>query len=133
MGYADKMYMIYMSIAFVIVVVAFMLLISPSFKRFVSVKLVLAALITFPVVQLSIFMAFDQVPKIGWGGFVSGNFMCGGVHGAGYRADCSLYEVVFEGVIATVVFSFISFGLIPLAVFSFLLLAFTAVKRSCNQ
>lgn len=72
MGYADKMYMIYMSIAFVIVVVAFMLLISPSFKRFVSVKLVLAALITFPVVQLSIFMAFDQVPKIGWGGFVSG-------------------------------------------------------------
>ena len=133
MSYADKMYLTYMSIALVTVVVAFMLLISPSLKRLVSVKLVLAALITFPVVQLAIFIALDQVPKIGLDGFLSGNFMCAGIHGAGYRVDCLLYEVIFEGVITTFVFSMISFGLIPLAVFSFLLLAFTAVKRCCTR
>lgn len=132
MNYADKIYMTYMFISFVAVLVAFILLISPPFKKFVSVKLVLAALIASPVVQLSIFVVLDQVQKIGLNGFVSGNFMCAGIHGGGYRADCSLYEVMFEGVIASIVFSFISFGLIPLAVFSVLLLAFTAVRRCCD-
>jgi hypothetical protein len=133
MSYADRMYMTYMSIAFVTVVVAFILLMLPPFKKFVSVKLVIAALITFPLVQLSIFIALDQLPKTGFVGFVSGNFMCAGIHGAGYRADCSLYEVIFEGIISTTIFSFISFGLIPLAVFSVLLFAFAAVKRSCTR
>lgn len=132
MSYADKLYMTYMPIAFVTVVIAFILLISPSLKKYVSAKLVLAALITFPSVQLSIFMALDQVPKIGLVGFLSGNFMCAGIHGAGYRTDCSLYEVIFEGAISAFVFSLISFGLIPLAVFAFLLLSFTAVKRFCT-
>lgn len=127
------MYMAYMSFSFVTVVVAFILLISPSLKKHVSVKLVLAALLTFPLAQLSIFMALDQIPKTGLVGFVSGNLMCAGVHGAGYRTECSLYEVIFEGVISSFVFSLISFGLIPLAVFAFLLLAFTAVKKFCTR
>lgn len=125
--------MTYMSIAFVTVVATFILLMLPSFKKFVSVKLAIAALITFPFAQLSIFIVLDQLPKIGFVGFVSGNFMCAGVHGAGYRVDCSLYEVIFEGVISSIIFSFISFGLIPLALFSFLLFAFAAVKSGCTR
>ena len=78
-------------------------------------------------------MALDQLPVVGLVSFVSGDFMCAGIHGAGYRTDCSLYEVIFEGVILAVIFSFASFGLVPLAVFAFLLLFFAAVKRFCSH
>ena len=133
MSYADKMYLTYMFIAFLVVAVSFSVLMLPSFRAFITVKVVTVVLLVLPFVLLSTFIAMDQIPKIGFSGFASGDFMCGGVHGAGYRADCSLYEVVFEGVISTFIFSFVSFGLIPLAVFAFLLLLFVAVRRNFSH
>ena len=133
MSYAEKTYFTWMSVTFVVTLIAFVLLISPSFKKAVSLRLAIAALVAVPPIQLIVFAALDQIRAVGLQGFVTGSFMCAGVHGSGSRSGCTLYEVLFESVISSVVFSFISFGLVPLAVFTCLLLIFSVLKKTFQQ
>lgn len=129
MSRADVAYFSYMSLAVLLVAGAVILLVSSPLKKHVSVRLVFAAVLVTPLAQLLLFVAWDQIPAIGLNSFLRGEFLCGGIHGGGYRSDCSIFGVVFEGMINSFIVSFVSFGLLPLTIFLWLIVYFTALKK----
>src|SRR5690554_6756425 len=119
MSFSDKMYYAIFATAFIVALASFITLISPSYKKVVSIKLALFSILMTPIVQLGLFVIALQVYAADITVEVYHGFACSGFHGVGLNSDCSLYEVVFKGEIVAVILSFAKFGVVPLLIFLF--------------
>lgn len=96
----------------------------PAAARLITVKRGLQALLLTPVVQLLLFVFILQADS--GGNLLTGDLRCSGMHG-GSGGACWWYEATLEAMLASLVFSFTTFGLLPLAVFLSLLFCFLAL------
>ena len=133
MSFSDKMYYAIFATAFVAALASFITLISPPYKKDVSIKLALFAILMTPIVQLGLFVIALQVYAAEIAGQAYYGFACSGYHGGGLNSGCSLYEAVFEGAIAAVIYSFATFGVVPLAIFLSLIVIFVLIKRGFSS
>jgi hypothetical protein len=108
------------------------MLISRPYKKFVSLKLIALSFLILPMALLFLSVIVFQVDFQGEIGQGKGVFVCSAYHGGGPSSGCSLYEAVFEGAIAAAIFSYATFGLMPLAVFLSSLSILVLMKRLLN-
>lgn len=133
MSFSDKMYYAIFATAFIVALASFITLISPSYKKVVSIKLALFSILMTPIVQLGLFVIALQVYAAEITGEVYHGFACSGFHGGGLNSDCSFYEAVFEGAIVAVIYSFATFGVVPLAIFLSLLVILVLIKKGFSS
>lgn len=133
MSYGDKLYLGIVAAALVLSVASILMLISRPYKKLVSLKLIALSFLILPMALLFLSVIVFQVDFLGEVGQGKGGFVCSAYHGGGLSSGCSLYEAVFEGAIAAAIFSYATFGLMPLAVFLSSLSVLVLMKRLLNR
>lgn len=133
MSYADKMFVTIVFVAFVLLVFSIVKLVSPSHKKMLTKKLAFLALLVTPIVQLFFFVLVLQIYYAQEVGRSAYGFVCSSLHGGGLSSGCSIFEAIFEGATAAVIYSFVTLGLLPLATFFVTLLVLVSLKKLLNH
>ena len=111
MSYADKMFVTIVFVAFVLLVFSIVKLVSPSHKKMLTKKLAFLALLVTPIVQLFFRACFTNILRSGswafclWVCLVQPPWR-------GIKFRCSIFEAIFEGATAAVIYSFVTLGFI---------------------
>jgi len=131
MSYAEKVQMTYLVGSCLVSLLCAALLLLPGVRRWVRGRHLLLAGLATPLVQLFMFLLIVQ--NDAGGSPLLGELRCSGLHGGGY-SGCSLVEALLEAGIASLLFSFLTIGLLPLAIFLTLLLCLItmAMRRARN-
>src|SRR5690554_3273875 len=95
MSFSDKTYYAIFATAFIVALASFITLISPSYKKVVSIKLALFSILMTPIVQLGLFVIALQVYAADIAGEVCHGFACSGFQGGVLNSACWFYEAVF--------------------------------------
>ena len=133
MSYADKMFVTIVFVAFALLVFSIVRLVSPSYKQMLTKKLAFLALLVTPLVQLFVFVLVLQIYYAQEVVRSAHGFICSGLHGGGLNSGCSIFEAIFEGATAAVIYSFVTLGLIPMSTFFLTLLVLVSLKKLLNN
>lgn len=133
MSHAEKVTYTIIAVSIAVSLLSILGLVSQSYRELITKRLVFLALMVTPLMQLLVFIFSMQVSYANKVADSADGFICSGFHGGGLSTDCSIYEVVLEGIMAAVVFSFITFGLVPLAIFLVTLLVLISVNKYSSR
>lgn len=133
MSYAEKAQLTYVVVSCLVSLLCATLLLLPGVRRWVGRRQLLLAGLATPLVQLAMFLLIVQ--NNAGGSLFFGELRCSGLHGSGYFSGCSLAEALLEAGLASLTFSFVTVGLLPLAIFLALLLCLVTMvmRRARNR
>jgi hypothetical protein len=112
----------------ILVFVASLGLIITPLKKYVSVKMVVVAIFMSPLIILVTALCVSQVDAVGIEGLLAGDFLCSSLHGASSH-ECGIGGALFDAFLTAGLFSLVSFGLFPVAVFVASLLLLSILKK----
>lgn len=112
----------------VFVFLALLGLILTPLKKYVSVKIVVVAIFTSPLILLVTSLCVSQIGAVGVKGFLAGDFLCSSLHGASSHG-CGIGGALFDAFLVAGLFSLVSFGLFPVAAFVVSLLLLSILKK----
>lgn len=101
-------------------------LLVPTIRRALSVKLVLLTLLVLPIVEILLFVVFSILFTTESGQFNPSELKCSNFHGGQF--GCTMGELMLEGLIIIGILNFVTVGLISLPVVTTTLAALAWIK-----